>query len=282
MTPELRNCPICHVSHSTISDFSREGWTLKTCDATGMLYLENAPAYEALESQYAFEITFEQERKRRNLAEPRWSRLSTGVKVLRRLLFPNRNKFLDLARATWIRAGKPSPFKILDVGCGLGGIAEKIHSGLLVKGADVVPYGIEVSLESSRISSAIFQRLGGTVVNKPAIEGIAALKGHSFHCVILSSYLEHETRPFDVLSGVRDCLSDRGQALIKLPNFSCWNRVLRGKRWCGFRFPDHVNYFTPRSLRQIVSMAGLKVNRMNPIDRLPFSDNMYLTAGTRS
>ena len=62
---------------------------------------------------------------------------------------------------------------------------------------------------------------------------------------------------------------------VKVPNYACFNRTVRGDRWCGFRWPDHVNYFTPRTLREMVESAGLRIARMNFFDRHPFSDNMY-------
>lgn len=63
--------------------------------------------------------------------------------------------------------------------------------------------------------------------------------------------------------------------MIKVPNYASLNRHMRGARWCGFRWPEHVNYFTPRTLRMISDRAGLKVVRMNFFDRFPFSDSLY-------
>ena len=28
------------------------------------------------------------------------------------------------------------------------------------------------------------------------------------------------------------------------------------KRWCGFRYPDHLNYFTPKTLAAMAGEAG--------------------------
>jgi len=62
--------------------------------------------------------------------------------------------------------------------------------------------------------------------------------------------------------------------VIKVPNYACVNRMMMGANWCGFRFPDHVNYFTPQSLSKMASLAGFKtVQRFS--DKLPTSDNMW-------
>lgn len=66
--------------------------------------------------------------------------------------------------------------------------------------------------------------------------------------------------------------------ILKLPNYASWNRMIRGKRWCGYRFPDHVNYFTPRALRRILELNGFEVAWFRWRDRLPTSDNMWCVA----
>jgi hypothetical protein len=91
----------------------------------------------------------------------------------------------------------------------------------------------------------------------------------------MASFLEHEIQPLPLLrESVRRLRSD-GRVLVKVPNHNCWNRHLRGARWCGYRWPDHVNYFTPRTLAAMAMAAGLCVERMNPLDRFPLSDSLY-------
>jgi hypothetical protein len=70
-------------------------------------------------------------------------------------------------------------------------------------------------------------------------------------------------------------LTDDGVIVLKVPNFSSLNRVLRSTKWCGFRFPDHVNYFTPETLRRLAEESGFRISRQGLLDCLPFSDTMY-------
>ena len=46
-----------------------------------------------------------------------------------------------------------------------------------------------------------------------------------------------------------------------------------GAAWCGFRYPDHVNYFTPASLRRMAAECGLRLSLLTPMS-LPFNDNI--------
>lgn len=52
--------------------------------------------------------------------------------------------------------------------------------------------------------------------------------------------------------------------------------MVMGKKWCGFHYPDHVNYWTPHSLRKILSDTGFEIVRFNLWDRFPISDNMWI------
>ena len=97
-----------------------------------------------------------------------------------------------------------------------------------------------------------------------------------FDGILMRAYLEHEYQPAEVLERAWRVLKPAGCLIIKVPNYGCWNRRVRGKKWCGYRFPDHVNYFTPDSLRQMVEEACFKVTKFGLLDRLPTNDNMWM------
>lgn len=97
--------------------------------------------------------------------------------------------------------------------------------------------------------------------------------------VIMRSYLEHEAQPKEVLIETARVLQPDGIVVIKVPNYGCFNRTVFGERWCGFRFPDHLNYFTPASLESMCTSAGLSIKRFKFLDKFPLSDNMWLIAG---
>ncbi|MEX0937165.1 MAG: methyltransferase domain-containing protein [Pirellulales bacterium] len=123
---------------------------------------------------------------------------------------------------------------------------------------------------------------GGGVIQADAISGlqtVAQTLGQGAATVIvMHSYLEHEVAPLTVLQISKRLLTPSGSVIIKVPNLDCWNRHLRGREWPGFRFPDHVNYFTPATLSQLVEKSGLTIARFGWRDRSPTSDNMWLIA----
>ena len=97
----------------------------------------------------------------------------------------------------------------------------------------------------------------------------------SVDVIVLSSFLEHEAAPLPLLRHCRAALQPGGFVLVKVPNHASWNRHLRGPRWCGYRWPDHVNYFTPATLRAMAERADLTVARMSWHDRFALSDSLY-------
>ena len=82
----------------------------------------------------------------------------------------------------------------------------------------------------------------------------------------------------NVLQKILRILRSGAHLIIKVPNYVCLNRVIMGKKWCGFRYPDHVNYWTPKTLIKIISDTGFQIVRFNIRDRFPTSDNMWLVA----
>jgi SAM-dependent methyltransferase len=159
---------------------------------------------------------------------------------------------------------------VLDVGCAdglkLGGIALRAREK---HGVQVTPIGIEISDALAVAAQTRLAEHGGYAIHGPALESLSRIEDASIDLILLSAYLEHELFPLEALSSCARKLAPAGEIIIKVPNYASLNRRVRGRRWCGFRYPDHVNYFTPATLKLLVKRAGLAVARMNFLDRLP-------------
>jgi len=246
-------------------------WALKQCAETGLVFLANPPPYEEFSEHYAYEVTHAREMAARRAAEPLRYAFSTAMKHFRARVL-RRNKMLSLARSL-LAAAAPGELHVLDVGCGWGALLEDLGTALApAQRARYRPYGVEISRQLAHIASERLEKLGGACLHAPAAEGLARFGTLRFDVIIMASYLEHEIHPLPVLQRCRAQLKAGGSIVLKVPNYACWNRRLRGDRWCGFRWPDHVNYFTPATLRLAAKRAGLRIVRF---DTNPLSDNMY-------
>lgn len=263
---ERSACPVCGQPNEgqKSSAYAPLPWVLTQCARCSMVYLLNPPAAAALEEDMAWEKTFAVESKRRRARNPLLYKLGRMPKAAAQALF-KRDKLLS----TVMHYVAPGP--ILDVGCAGG------HT-LLAFPDQYTPCGVEISKELARVAAERFEPRGGFVVQGDASTAMQQLPRNYFNGVIMSSYLEHEPRALEVLRAARGVMRISARLIIKVPNYASWNRSLRGARWCGFRFPDHVNYFTPATLVRIVKEAGFRVCRFGLADHMPSSDNMWMVA----
>lgn len=256
-----RDCPACGAGHADAPTLpeGRAPWTLKRCPACQLVYLVEAPVYESLSSDLAWEKSFAREGERRRQETPVAHSVSKKTRWRMRLL-PRRDVVTMLE--THVSAGN-----VIDIGCGGGGLANKFPAGW-------APFGIEVSEALAREADALFRQRGGAVVHAPALDGLRQFPDAFFAGATLRSYLEHEAEPREVLAELHRVLAPGGAAILKVPNHGSINRILRGAKWCGFRFPDHLNYFSPATLAAMAERAGFEA-KAGLLDRLPTSDNMY-------
>jgi len=229
-----------------------------------MVYLENPVEYSALTDALAWEKTYAAEAETRRRRNPFLYRAARFPKALwQRLL--RRDKLVSWA----VRYFIPGP--VLDVGCSEGHTLERLPR-------QFVPFGIEISAELSRLAQERFGARGGRVVQADALSALGQFDAGFFTGVIMTSFLEHETDPRAVLSAASRVMRPGSCLIVKVPNYGSWNRTARGARWCGFRFPDHVNYFTGPALGALLAQAKFQILRFGIFDRFPTSDSMWLAA----
>lgn len=244
---------------------SQTPWVLKRCASCSLVYLENAPDYEALESDFAWERTFDAERAKRRRGRRLWYLASDALKQVKLILRGGdpRGKERRLMRR-FVPQGR-----ILDIGSGSGQTLRAVP-------ADLTPYAIEISPVLAERSRAVCAPRGGSVVQNSALDGLGEFEADFFSGAIMRSFLEHEVHPRQLLEGLHRVMRPGGRVIIKVPNYDSLNRRIRGRQWCGFRYPDHVNYFTPSLLHRLVRDTGYRVARFGWRDHPPLSDNMWM------
>lgn len=240
-----RACPACGARAGRhLAAYDRDHWRIVSCGECAFVYLENPPGYDALVDDFAWEKTYEEEVKYRRRNRPVTTRLTKAMKW----------RFAFTGRSVDRVAGIMGTGKVLDIGCGAGNPSFM---------RDCIPYGIEISRALHAQADAAMRAKGGHAVHAPAVEGLRTFDDAIFDGVVMHSYLEHEERPAEVLAGVARVLKSGGRAYVRVPNFGSLNRRVQGAKWCGFRYPDHVNYFTVDSLRAMAARAGLGMRLVN-------------------
>jgi len=274
----MRVCPLLERETPTrILDDAPAPWVLKQCLESGFVFLENPPDYAALFDEFAWEGTFKKEADRRRQTEPILYSISEATKQFRERIL-KRNKMRSLSIPLLVQSSKhhSGPVRFLDVGCGGGGLIQEIFASLPnAVERRCVPHGIEISRQLSQNANINFKGAGGECINDTALNGFGKLPSAFLDLVIMASFLEHEINPMPLLRACYERLRPGGSVIVKVPNYASINRSVRGPKWCGFRWPDHVNYFTPATLIQIAEKAGFIVARMRWADKHPLSDTLY-------
>lgn len=136
--------------------------------------------------------------------------------------------------------------RLLDVGCG---------SGTLLKLAQDRGYevsGIEVSQAATEFARDAF--------------GIQPIVGFfpeyrfaqcSFDVIVLSHVLEHLDDPASAIREAARILAPDGILAVIAPNFDSLVRRIKSADWPGLQPSQHIWQLSPRSIRGLVSMAGL-------------------------
>lgn len=260
-----RKCPLCTRDNrqELRSLYSRDQWDLKRCVECNLLYLENALPHEEFVRNHAWTKSYAEETERR--------RRSSAIGAIRWHLKRARGKFLPHNKFRSLVQRFVGTGSVLDIGCGSGRNFRHMEDG-------IIPFGIDIDEIAAKQANRLAESRGGRVYEADALSGLQALPDGRFDGITMHSYLEHEIQPLGVLREAARVIRPNGKMIIKVPNFACWNRCIQGRCWPGFRFPDHVNYFTPETIQRLLAAAGLAIRRFALYDRLPTSDSMWLLA----
>ena len=135
---------------------------------------------------------------------------------------------------------------LLDVGCGEG------YFLLVAKEHGWNVYGTE------------FQ---DRLIQKLTAEGVNMEKGYlnpsnypNDHFDIVTSFevIEHLSYPSSEIDNITKVLRPKGLLYLTTPNFSSLERAICGPRWKIINYPEHLIYFTPKTLHTLLKSKGLQ------------------------
>ncbi len=256
----LRPCPQCGAMDRKIV-LRREQWEIVECLHCAMVFLGSELDYSAQAENYDWLEEYAKEVARRKQKQPVMLFLSHLLRPLR----PNTNKHMLTQTLRWKRGGK-----LVDFGCGDGGFLVLASPYFDVTGIELSPRGVQLSREKLPPDR---------ILEGPVTQIIDTARSiNSFDVVTQFGYIEHEWNPLAGLRAAFRVLKPGGITVLKTPNYASWNRHIRGPKWCGYHIPAHCNYFTPRTLTQMLRSAGFEPLARPLTDRLPTSDSLWMAA----
>ncbi len=141
--------------------------------------------------------------------------------------------------------------KVLEIGCGDGFFLHALTE------AGALAYGVEPSVGQRQVAASRGLAVEGGVLSQGR-----RLAAGPFDAFVTRQVLEHVDDVRDFLLTVRANLAPRAAGLVEVPNL---DTLVSGKRFFDF-IPEHVNYFSPRTLRLALELAGFEVIGLDLVD----------------
>jgi 2-polyprenyl-3-methyl-5-hydroxy-6-metoxy-1,4-benzoquinol methylase len=136
--------------------------------------------------------------------------------------------------------------RILDIGCGRGDLLDEARK----RGWNA--FGTEFSARSLAIATG----RGLNVVQAPAT--IDTFEAGAFDVITAIEVVEHLRDPTPEAQIVAHALRAGGLFYCTTPNFDSLSRRLVGSRWVNIEYPEHLFYFTAKTLERWLVRHGLE------------------------
>ena len=243
----VSSCPVCgQIGFEML--FMKQGFQIVRCldtDNCGHVFANPRIREEALMDAY------------RGQADPDPDQTSANDLWIEVLLSEanqdyDRSKYLNgLNSLEEFLPNTTEPRSVLDIGCSIG------HFLYLAREKGWQATGLEVNEKAVAHARNVLK-----LDVRTQLLGDADFAPESFDAVTLWGVVEHLQRPVEVLKQVHHILKPGGLLLTFCPNAaSLVCRVLRD-RAATFDGRNHPSYFTPDSLRRLVSLTGFENIRM--------------------
>lgn len=157
--------------------------------------------------------------------------------------------------------------RILDVGCGSGLFLQTARE----LGWDV--YGTEFTDEAIELCTG----RGITMAHAPA--GADEFAPGFFDAVTAFEVFEHLLSPRDELVSIARATRPGGMLYVTTPNFDSLSRRLLRERWRVIEYPEHLSYFTARTLPGLVQRFGFDLKFVETTGISPAELRRALGAG---
>ncbi len=230
------HCPVCGEVGRHL--YEKGGHQVHRCRGCGLGFVSDLPSPDALARFYA-DHYYDPESAERSGGlgyHTAYTELEPGLKRMY-------GDFID-------RLEKQHPGKrfrrVLDVGCAYGYFLDVARERL----APDELVGLDVTPEAETI------RERGYAFHRGFVEDVALPEGH-YDLVFMGDALEHVRDPVRVADRLSSVLAPGGALVVTTVDFDAALARLLGRRWRLMKPPEHLFYWTERSLAKLFGDRGL-------------------------
>jgi 2-polyprenyl-3-methyl-5-hydroxy-6-metoxy-1,4-benzoquinol methylase len=230
--PRTAECPAC-LGHRTSLHLRKDSYRVHRCSSCELLFVHPQPSKEELEKLYSaayFGRGGKYDAALPRYDDPNWLNDEGKVAIIKR----------------WRSGGS-----LLDVGCAVGGfLAVAREHGFEVEGVELAPYAAEQARA----------RLQVNVINSDIYS--ADLASESYDVITMWDVIEHLSDPNVALDRIFKALRPGGLLAFSTGDASsAWARLM-GKRWPLLTPPQHLYFFSQRSISELLGRHRLSVKEI--------------------
>lgn len=224
----MRSCNICRDSVPSYL-FKKNGYKIVKCENCGLVFRSTLPTDDELKSLYSENLFADEVRKNYYMEDEdtNTTNAAANLKITER----------------YKRNGR-----ILDVGCGFGtflSVAEK--NGWEVWGNEISRYAAEYA--GKKVKAKIYS---GDFLKEE-------LPKEYFDVITMWDFIEHVCDPFENILRARKLLFKSGTLFISTGDIASFLAKILGKHWKLVKPEQHLYYFSPESISQLLAKAGFEV-----------------------
>lgn len=225
----MKQCILCG-NKSPVPFIEKKGRLIVRCGDCGLKYLDLDPGEQELEALYSEDYFVNRD------CDGGYGDYFAGEKHLK-INFRRRIRILE----RFVSGGT-----LLDIGCGPGFFLESLSSNWNASGIDISAFACDAAARRHNpVSRGLFAP--------------ARFEPESFDAVTLWNMLEHFNDPLESLKGISSIMKPGGVCGIYTCNAESLFARLCGKYWHLFIIPEHLYYFSRRTLDRLLHEAGFEI-----------------------
>jgi 2-polyprenyl-3-methyl-5-hydroxy-6-metoxy-1,4-benzoquinol methylase len=246
-------CPVCHsasISHYLpVRDHSVSGaeFQLMECKDCTLVFTQDAPSAEHIEPYYQSEAYISHTETDKDFI----SRLYHRVRKI-----TLRSKVKIVMRSTQKIVGHH-----LDIGAGTGAF---VHA---MEAAGWNSIGVEPNAEARKKANELY------LASLYPMRELENFSEGSYTAITLWHVLEHVHDLHGMMQKIRHTLDFDAKLFIAVPNYKSYDARFYKSYWAGYDVPRHLYHFSYQSVKTLMDLHGLEIERAKPM----WFDSFYVS-----
>ncbi|MDB5203875.1 MAG: Methyltransferase type 12 [Ferruginibacter sp.] len=240
-----KQCPVCGgdsisaVLSAKDHTISAENFSICKCAGCTLMFTQDVPGQNAIGPYYASDNYI--------------SHSDTDKGFVNRLYHAVRKRTLQAKRRLVQRETHLPAGVILDIGCGTGAFLNEMQTNKWTG----------IGLEPDETARNNAQRLYNISPLSP--DNLFKLEHGSVDAISMWHVLEHVHQLQEYVVQMEKLLRPGGRIFIAVPNYTSHDAQHYKEDWAAYDVPRHLYHFSPQSMRRLMQVNGLTVEKIKPM-----------------